>query len=158
MDRLDAISGSLSILTSSLAEVTDRLTSLEERVDNVKDLITTAVNEEVEAKTAGIRDDISTLTIKTDSLLEQVESDVISIDWRLDLSQARCALPGKGIQGNLDPLALYAGPEVTKARARDVLAAGRGDGHIFNLGHGILPKTPIESVEALVQTVHDWKG
>jgi glutamate-1-semialdehyde 2,1-aminomutase len=90
--------------------------------------------------------------------LPQIESDVIGVDWRLDLTQARAALPGKAIQGNLDPLVLYAGPEVTRERAKQVLAAGGGTGHVFNLGHGILPETPIPSVEALVETVRDWKG
>ena len=91
-------------------------------------------------------------------LLPQIEADVIGIDWRLDLTRARVALPGKALQGNLDPLVLYGGPEVTRARANEILAAGRGGGHVFNLGHGILPETPIESVEALVETVRDWKG
>jgi len=90
--------------------------------------------------------------------LAGVEADVVSVDWRLDLAKARAALPGKAVQGNLDPLVLYAGPEVTRARAREVLAAGGGAGHVMNLGHGILPKTPIESVEALCEAVRSWTG
>ncbi len=72
--RLDAISLSISGMTSSLAGVNDRLTSLEARFDNVQDLIATSVVEEVEKNTAGIRDDINTLNLKTDSLQEQLES------------------------------------------------------------------------------------
>ncbi len=88
--------------------------------------------------------------------LGEVSADVISVDWRLDLGEARRALPGKALQGNLDPLVLFAGPEVTRARTRAVLEAGGGRGHVFNLGHGILPQTPIPSVEALVETVRTW--
>jgi uroporphyrinogen decarboxylase len=92
-------------------------------------------------------------------LLPQIEADVISVDWRIDLARARAALPGRAVQGNLDPLALLAGPDATRERARQVLEAGAqaGPGHIFNLGHGILPTTPTESVEALCELVRDWK-
>jgi uroporphyrinogen-III decarboxylase len=61
-----------------------------------------------------------------------------------------------GIMGNLDPVVLFAKPEHLKPRARAILdqAAGR-PGHIFNLGHGILPETPVENVIALVEAVHE---
>ena len=92
-------------------------------------------------------------------VLGQVEADVISIDWRLHLARARRELPAdKALQGNLDPLVLLAGPEVTRARTQQVLEAGGGQGHIMNLGHGVLPPTPIESVEALVETVKAFKS
>lgn len=85
--------------------------------------------------------------------------DVISVDWRIDLGEARRrAGGGVALQGNLDPAALLAGAETARAQARAVLAAGGGRGHIMNLGHGILPKTPIASVEALVEAVREWKG
>ena len=90
--------------------------------------------------------------------LAEVEADVISLDWRIDLGKARAALPGRTLQGNLDPLVLYAGPEVTRQRTREVLARGGGQRHVFNLGHGILPKTPLESVDALVETVRAWRA
>ncbi|RMG19246.1 MAG: uroporphyrinogen decarboxylase [Planctomycetota bacterium] len=87
-------------------------------------------------------------------VLGAVEADVVSIDWRLDLARARRELgESKALQGNLDPLALLAGPEATRERTRAVLEAGGGRGHIVNLGHGILPQTPLESVDALLETV-----
>jgi uroporphyrinogen decarboxylase len=62
------------------------------------------------------------------------------------------------VQGNLDPVLLFADWKELKARAADVLnrAAGR-PGHIFNLGHGILPETPVENVKACVEIVRDFK-
>ena len=91
--------------------------------------------------------------------LSQIDSEVISVDWRLDLDRARAALPaGKVLQGNLDPISLLAGPEVTRTRAEEVLKKGAGGPHVMNLGHGILPMTPLDSVEALCDTVRNWKG
>lgn len=92
------------------------------------------------------------------SALGEVQADVISIDWRLELAAARAALPEKVLQGNMDPLYLYAGAEPTKRRATEILQAGGGQKHVFNLGHGILPKTPHESVDALVETVRNFKS
>jgi uroporphyrinogen decarboxylase len=83
--------------------------------------------------------------------------DVLSVDWRIALGEARRRAGGIALQGNLDPAALLAGPEATRERAREVLLQGGGRGHIMNLGHGILPKTPIASVEALVDLVRAWK-
>ncbi|MGE0707246.1 MAG: uroporphyrinogen decarboxylase [Planctomycetota bacterium] len=90
--------------------------------------------------------------------LPEVEADVISIDWRLPLAQARAAMPGRVLQGNLDPLYLLAGPEVTRARALELLAETKGQKHVFNLGHGILPPTPHDSVDALVETVRGFRA
>ena len=60
------------------------------------------------------------------------------------------------VQGNLDPMALFAGPEVIRERVRDVLRrAGDSPGHVFNLGHGIHRDTPVESVEVLVEAVRE---
>lgn len=82
--------------------------------------------------------------------------DVISVDWRVELDRAWERIgPTRAIQGNLDPVALLApGPGLDK-RVREVLtrAAGR-PGHIFNLGHGILPSTPVEAVQRVVELVH----
>ena len=82
-------------------------------------------------------------------------ADVIGVCWRTPISQARARLGGRvALQGNLDPAALLAAPETVRARARAVLEdAGDRPGHIMNLGHGILPETPIASVEALVEAV-----
>jgi len=60
------------------------------------------------------------------------------------------------IQGNLDPVALFASPKEIKARAADILRRAEGrPGHIFNLGHGVLPETPVDHVIALVDSVHE---
>lgn len=89
--------------------------------------------------------------------LNDIRSNVVSVDWRLDLTVARAALGDRPLQGNLDPIVLLSGPEVTRARTKAVLDALGGRRHVFNLGHGILPTTPIASVEALVDTVRTWR-
>lgn len=78
-------------------------------------------------------------------------ADALSVDWRIPLSKVRAAHPGLVLQGNLDPTALFAPPEVVRARTTAVLRELQG-GHVFNLGHGVLPGTPLESVEAMVST------
>ena len=88
--------------------------------------------------------------------MAEAGGEVIGVDWRVSLEQARQQLGAKhGIQGNLDPALLFAPRDVLFRKAAEVLdqAAGR-PGHIFNLGHGILPGTPEDSVRALVDFVH----
>ena len=87
-------------------------------------------------------------------LLRQTGADVIGLDWRVPLDQGWQSLGGGAVQGNLDPTLLFAAWPELKSRAEQILlrAAGR-PGHIFNLGHGILPETPVENVKALVQFV-----
>ena len=82
--------------------------------------------------------------------------DVIALDWRVPLGSTWSSLGCGAVQGNLDPVALCAGREVIAREARAVLdeAAGR-PGHIFNLGHGILPQTPVDNVKFLVDYVHE---
>lgn len=83
-------------------------------------------------------------------------ADVVGVDWRIGLDDAWAAVgDGVGVQGNLDPIALLGTWDKVEARARDVLrrAAGR-PGHIFNLGHGVLPDTPVEFLQRLVELVH----
>ena len=90
-------------------------------------------------------------------LMREAGGDVIGLDWRVDLGEAWARLgPGVGVQGNLDPAALLAPPAEIRRQARAILerAAGR-PGHIFNLGHGVLPETPVEHVIALVEAVHE---
>jgi uroporphyrinogen decarboxylase len=90
-------------------------------------------------------------------LMKSTGAEVIGVDWRIPLDQAWTAINDQGaIQGNLDPALLFADWKTLRARAEDILqrAAGR-PGHIFNLGHGILPHTPVESVKALAQFVHE---
>jgi uroporphyrinogen decarboxylase len=97
----------------------------------------------------------------TNGMLEQIRDaggDVIGVDWRIDLDAAWKRLgPDVAIQGNLDPIALFAPWPELKKRAEMVLdqAAGR-PGHIFNLGHGILPNTPVDNVRRLVDHVHEY--
>ncbi len=90
------------------------------------------------------------------SLMKEAGGDVIGVDWRMPLDLARRQL-GKdvAVQGNLDPTALFA-PRPTLERHVDRVleAAGNKPGHIFNLGHGILPTTPVENVRAVVEMVH----
>lgn len=89
--------------------------------------------------------------------MEKAGSDVLGIDWRLPLDEAwSLAQFRPAIQGNLDPLALFGPHQYLIARVRDVLArAGNRKGHIFNLGHGILPTTPLDSVAFLIDLVHE---
>jgi len=83
-------------------------------------------------------------------------ADVIGLDWRVDLDRGWERVgPGFAIQGNLDPVALNAPWEALRTRADAVLArAGGRAGHIFNLGHGILPETPVDNVKRLAEHVH----
>ena len=92
-------------------------------------------------------------------LLDEVgtcSADVLGMDWRVPLDEANRRLGGRfALQGNLDPCTLMATPETIADRARAVVEAGRqAPGHVFNLGHGILPDTPPEHAVALVEAVH----
>ncbi|HEY1233144.1 MAG TPA: uroporphyrinogen decarboxylase [Candidatus Binatia bacterium] len=96
----------------------------------------------------------------TAGLLKQVRAaggDVIGIDWRSNLDDAWKTIGyDTAIQGNLDPVALFASPKEIKARAGEILhRAEARPGHIFNLGHGVLPETPVDHVIALVDAVHE---
>lgn len=85
----------------------------------------------------------------------ELPAEALAVDWRLDLAAVRQQVgPARALQGNLDPAILLAGPEATRRAARALLARMPRCGHIANLGHGILPETPIASVEALIETVH----
>jgi uroporphyrinogen decarboxylase len=91
-------------------------------------------------------------------VVAEVPAEVVSVDWRTDLREARAALPaGRALQGNLDPAFLYADRDVLAAEARRILTAGQGGAHIFNLGHGIWPDAPIDAVAHLVETVHAFE-
>jgi uroporphyrinogen decarboxylase len=85
--------------------------------------------------------------------------DAAGVDWTTDLKTARQAVGGKiALQGNLDPSALFAPPEVLRAEALRVLDSyGPGSGHVFNLGHGITPEVDPERVALLVETVQGYK-
>ena len=89
--------------------------------------------------------------------MKKTGADVIGVDWRIPLDQAWAAIGDQGaIQGNLDPALLFAEWKTLRARAEDVLRRAAGHpGHIFNLGHGILPHTPVEQVKALTNFIHE---
>jgi uroporphyrinogen decarboxylase len=92
--------------------------------------------------------------------LAEAGGDVVGVDWRLPLDEAWARIGSdRGIQGNLDPTLLLGPANRLLAAADDVLrrAAGRA-GHIFNLGHGILPETPLEHVQALARHVHAYRA
>lgn len=91
-------------------------------------------------------------------LMKKAGGDVIGVDWRIDLDVAWQRLGyNVAIQGNLDPVVLFASPEEIERRVKDILErAGGRPGHIFNLGHGVLPKTPVENVIAMVEAVHKY--
>jgi len=85
----------------------------------------------------------------------QAGGDVIGVDWRIDLDDAWQAIGEKGIQGNLDPVVLLAGPEEIEKRVAEILKRVKGKpGHIFNLGHGILPETSVANARFFVDAVH----
>jgi len=90
------------------------------------------------------------------SLMREAGGDVIGVDWRIHLDDAWVKLgPGVAVQGNLDPVALFAPLHEIERRVEDILRrAANRPGHIFNLGHGILPQTPVEHVAAAVEMVH----
>jgi uroporphyrinogen decarboxylase len=93
-------------------------------------------------------------------LMRQAGGNVIGLDWRVDLAEAWHRLgPDVGVQGNLDPVALFADIPEIRRRVREILdRAGGRPGHIFNLGHGILPDTPVDHVIALVDMVHEMSA
>jgi uroporphyrinogen decarboxylase len=80
-------------------------------------------------------------------------ADVLSIDWRVSLSEARRRAPGLALQGNLDPGLLLGPPEEVTRRVTELVAETDGRAHVVNLGHGVLPETPIESAEAFFDAV-----
>ena len=92
--------------------------------------------------------------------MKQTRAEVIGVDWRIPLEDAFAVLGGNfAVQGNLDPAVLFAGEAEVRQRVREVLdRAGGRAGHIFNLGHGILPETPVENVIALVDEVHSYSA
>ena len=98
--------------------------------------------------------------VNTATLLEEISRDgagVIGLDWRIPLDEGWARVGHNlAVQGNLDPVALFAPNDVLEAKALDVLErAGRRPGHIFNLGHGVLPGTPLDNAIRLAEFVRD---
>ncbi|MFY9557596.1 MAG: uroporphyrinogen decarboxylase [Blastocatellia bacterium] len=89
------------------------------------------------------------------TFLEQMATcgaDVLSIDWRVNLEDARARVgPRPVLQGNLDPCVLLSTPEIITTKARQLIREGGGRRHILNLGHGILPMTPVENARAFIE-------
>ncbi|MSV31114.1 MAG: uroporphyrinogen decarboxylase [Bryobacterales bacterium] len=91
--------------------------------------------------------------------LHAAGGDVMGVDWRVNIDQAWMDISYRSaVQGNLDPVALFAPLPELKAKVHELLKrTGTRPGHIFNLGHGILPETPVDHVKAVVQMVRDFK-
>jgi uroporphyrinogen decarboxylase len=91
--------------------------------------------------------------------MDSIDADVIGIDWRQDIGESRKTFgQRKAVQGNLDPVVLFASPEEIRARAHRIMdEVGPEPGHVFNLGHGILPQTPMDNAIALVKAVHEYR-
>ncbi|MFI9644918.1 uroporphyrinogen decarboxylase [Streptomyces sp. NPDC052040] len=89
-------------------------------------------------------------------LMGEAGADVVGVDWRVPLDEAvRRVGPGKALQGNLDPAVLFAPQEAVEAKTREVLDAAAGlEGHVFNLGHGVMPNTDPDALTRLTEYVH----
>jgi uroporphyrinogen decarboxylase len=92
--------------------------------------------------------------------MNETAADVIGLDWRVPLDEGWKLLNHRpAVQGNLDPVLLFAEWDEVKQRARNILdLADNRPGHIFNLGHGILPKTPVENVKKLASFVQEYSA
>ncbi len=89
-------------------------------------------------------------------LLAAAGSDVVGVDWRINIDEAWARIgTDRAVQGNLDPVTLFAPADEIERQVRDILdRADNRPGHIFNLGHGILPETPVENVQRVIDLVH----
>jgi uroporphyrinogen decarboxylase len=93
------------------------------------------------------------------ALMANSGADVVGVDWRVPLDEARARTGGAvALQGNLDPAACLAPWETVAAKAHDLLRRGGGAGHVFNLGHGVLPETDPDVLARLVDLVHSWRA
>jgi uroporphyrinogen decarboxylase len=91
------------------------------------------------------------------SSMKETGAEVIGLDWRIPLDVGWKAIGSGAVQGNLDPVLLFARwKEIEKSAAEILKRAGGQAGHIFNLGHGILPETPVENVKALAKFVQEY--
>jgi len=93
-------------------------------------------------------------------LMKEAGGNVIGLDWRVDLKEAWTRIGhDRGVQGNLDPAILFTNPAVIRRHVKAILdKAQRRAGHIFNLGHGVLPATPVDNVLALIDFVHEFSS
>jgi uroporphyrinogen decarboxylase len=88
--------------------------------------------------------------------MSEAGADVVGVDWRVPMDEAaRRTGPGKALQGNLDPTVLFAPTEAVEAKTREVLESAKDlEGHVFNLGHGVMPSTDPDALTRLVEYVH----
>jgi uroporphyrinogen decarboxylase len=109
----------------------------------------------------GVQDDVPVINFLTGNpslIPSQIEAggQIIGVDWRIDMADARRMIgPTRAIQGNLDPVSLLADLDTLRSRAKSVMEGAGAVGHIFNLGHGVFPEVPPDSVKALVEIVHE---
>jgi uroporphyrinogen decarboxylase len=109
----------------------------------------------------GVQDDVPVINFLTGNpslIPSQIEAggQIMGVDWRIDMADARRIIgPTRAIQGNLDPVSLLADLDTLRARAKSVMDGAGPVGHIFNLGHGVFPEVPPDSVKALVEIVHE---
>lgn len=89
--------------------------------------------------------------------ISETGADVIGLDWRVEIGAARQVLGTLPVQGNLDPIALFAPSDEIRRRVTAIIDAAGPAGHIMNLGHGVVPSTPISGVEAMVDAVHSYR-
>jgi len=94
------------------------------------------------------------------STMRETAADVIGLDWRVPLDEGwRAVGHDRAVQGNLDPITLFAPEDVLRRRVQEIFtAAGGRNGHIFNLGHGIVPGTPVENVQRVVEMVKEFSA
>lgn len=91
-------------------------------------------------------------------LMAEANPDVVGLDWRVRLDEGWARIGERGVQGNLDPAVLLGPPELVRERAHDILRRANGKpGHIFNLGHGVLPDSSLDNLKLLVDTVHEYQ-
>jgi uroporphyrinogen decarboxylase len=91
-------------------------------------------------------------------LVTTLDVEALGMDWTMDMTKSLPHMKGFAVQGNLDPLALFGSTDEIRRRALDICRAGSSaPGHVFNLGHGILPQAPISAVETLVETVQGFR-
>ncbi len=91
------------------------------------------------------------------SLMGDAGADVVGVDWRTPLADGIARADGRAVQGNLDPTLVFAPTELMTARADEIIAAGRtAPGHVFNLGHGVLPATDPDQLARLTDHVHAY--
>jgi uroporphyrinogen decarboxylase len=91
-------------------------------------------------------------------LMGKAGAEVVGVDWRVPLDEAKKRVgPHKALQGNLDPTICFAPWSVVEDATRQVLRQGGGQGHVFNLGHGVLPDTDPDVLHRIVDLVHGWQ-